>query len=56
MTLPLDYAITSELPADTNMPATTSSRQQHKPGVACYWLPSGKCMISPPTNKILIKM
>jgi hypothetical protein len=54
MTLPLDDDIAIELPTETNMPA----RQQQKRGVACYWLPSGKCMISPPnmTDAIAIEL
>ena len=40
------------------VPCKSESREESKPviggakkgGVACYWLPSGKCMISPPTG------
>ena len=46
MTLPPDCAIALEPPTEPKMPA----RQPQKRGVACYWLPSGKCMISPPTG------
>ena len=44
MTLELDHAIASELENDPNMPVTTSK-------VDCYWLPSGKCMLSPPGKR-----
>jgi hypothetical protein len=50
MTLPLDDAVATELPRERNRPATTGSRQPQKAGVACHWLPSGKCMISPPNR------
>ena len=50
MTLPLDDAVATELPRERNRPATTGSRQPQKAGVACHWLPSGKCMISPPNG------
>ena len=28
-----------------------TNRQRQKRGVACHWLPSGKCMISPPPKR-----
>ena len=43
MTLETDCASAIEPPTEAKMPA----RQPQKRGVACYWLPSGKCMISP---------
>jgi len=49
MTLEMDHTIASELENETKMPVMTSK-------VACYWLPSGKCMLSPPGKRTSSKV